>query len=148
MKKILICASLCIATVALDAYAQVKPETQVKQRRSAMSVISFNFSSLAAMAQEKKPYNKDEAAKNADIVAALAEYPKMHFGEGTDKVGDTKAKPEVWQKKADFDTKMDKMASEAHKLPAAARADLASLKKVVSDMAKACDSCHDDYRTK
>jgi cytochrome c556 len=147
MKKLALAAALAFAAAGLTAEAQVKPEDQVKQRRSAYAVLGFNFANLAAMAQEKKPYNKDEAGRSADLVAALSDYPKGHFGDGTDK-GETKAKPEIWQKRADFDSKMDKMVTEAKKLPAAARSDLASLKKAVGDAGGACKACHDDYRAK
>ncbi len=36
----------------------------------------------------------------------------------------------------------------ARKLPQAARGDLASLKKAVSDTGAACKACHDEYRAK
>lgn len=146
MKKQVIVAAFTLAA-AFAAEAQIKAETQIKQRRSGYAVMNFNFSSLAAMAEEKKPFNRDEAARNADLVAALSDYMKGFFGDGTDK-GETKAKPEIWQNRSDFDAKMDKMISEARKLPAAARADLPALKKAVSDAGAACKACHDDYRAK
>jgi cytochrome c556 len=139
-------AAAFVAAAALPLQAQMKPEDQIKQRKSAYAIIGANFGSLAAMAQEKKPFNKDEAARNAQLVAALADYPKGFFGDGTDK-GETKAKAEIWQKRQDFDAKMDKMITEAKKLPAAA-GDLASLKKAVADTGAACKACHDDYRAK
>ncbi|MEO7744120.1 MAG: cytochrome c [Usitatibacter sp.] len=146
MKKQAIVAAFTLAA-AFAAEAQIKPETQIKQRRAGYAVMNFNFSSLAAMAEGKKPFNKDEAARNADLVAALSDYMKGFFGEGTDK-GETKAKPEIWQTRSDFDAKMDKMISEARKLPAAARADLPALKTAVTDAGAACKACHDDYRAK
>ena len=89
------------------------------------------------MAQDKKPYNKEEAIRDADFVALNATEPKLHFAEGTDK-GETKAKPEIWQKRSDFDQKMDKMVNETSKLPQVARnGDLAALKKAVADTGSA-----------
>jgi cytochrome c556 len=148
MKRSVIAVTLALSAAALVVHAQMKPEDQVKQRRAGMAIIGYNFASLAAMAQEKKPFNKDEAARNADLVVALSEYPKNFFGEGTDKVGDTKALPEVWSKRADFDEKMKKMNEEVKKLPPAARGDLAAVKAAVGDVAKACKACHDDFRAK
>ena len=148
MKRIAIATAVFAAAAALVGQAQeLKPEDQVKQRRAGYAVMGHNYASLAAMAQEKKPYNRDEAIRNGELVAALCDYMKNFFGEGTDK-GETKAKPEVWQKRADFDDKMEKMIVEARKLPAAARADLPALKKAVADAGKACKACHDDYRAK
>jgi len=146
MKRIALVATLL--STALSAQAQqAKPEDQIKQRKSAYAVIGHNFSNLAAMAQEKKPYSKDEAVRSADLAAVLADYPRNFFTEGTDK-GETKAKPEIWEKRPDFDSKMDKMIGEVRKLPQAARGDLASLKKAVADAGAACKACHDEYRAK
>jgi cytochrome c556 len=110
--------------------------------------MGYNFASLGAMVQDKKPYNKEEAVRNADFVAMLSDVPKEFFGEGSDKGEHTEAKPEIWQKRPDFDSKMDKMIQETRKLPQAARADLAALKKAVGDAGAACKACHDDYKTK
>ena len=117
MKKHAIAAAI-VAAVASAAVAQqpVKPENQIKYRRAAYQLMNLNFASLDAMAKDKKPFNREEAARNAEFVALLATVPKGFFGEGTDK--DTKAKPEIWTHRADFDSKMDKMVGEAGKLPA------------------------------
>lgn len=147
MKSIAIAAALGLATTAFAAQAQVKPEDHIKQRQSAYAVMGFNFANLNAMATDKKPYNREEAQRSAQLVAALADYPQGHFGEGTDKGRDTKAKPEIWQKRSDFDDKMKNMIAEAKKLPQAA-GEPGALKKQVADTGKACKACHDDYRNK
>ncbi|MEO5693380.1 MAG: cytochrome c [Usitatibacter sp.] len=148
MRKAAIACSLALASLSAVAQQPLKPEKQIELRQSAYALIGYNFGNIAAMAQDKQPYNKDEATRNADFVAMLSDVPKGFFGEGTDKGRDTKAKPEIWQKRADFDAKMDKMIQEAKKLPAAARADLTALKKAVADTGSACKACHDDYRAK
>ena len=147
MKKPAIVA-LLLAAVALPALPQqMKAENQVKYRRAAYQLMNLNFANLDAMATDKKPFNRDEAARNAEFVALLATVPKGFFGEGTDK--DTRAKPEIWKNRADFDAKMDKMTGEAAKLPAVVKAgDMAAFKKHVHDLNEACKACHDEYRTK
>ncbi len=147
MKNTAIAALLVAATAVPAAAQQVKAENQIKYRKAAYTLMNLNFGSLSAMAQEKKPYNQEEAQKNADFVAMLAPVPKNYFGEGTDK--DTKAKPEIWTHRADFDAKMDRMLTEAAKLPAVVRAgDMAAFRKQVSDTDAACKACHDDFRAK
>ena len=148
MKKVAIAVAVAAATTTFVGLAQTKPEDHIKQRQSAYAVLGYNFSNLAAMAQDKKPYNRDEAARSADIVAALADYPKGHFGEGTDKGRETKAKPEIWKNRSDFDAKMDKMITATKALPGAARQDLGALKKAVGDTGGTCKACHDDFRAK
>lgn len=146
--KTTVIAALVVASTAFAAAAQqVKLEDQVKYRRAAYDLMGLNFGSLSAMAQGKKPFDKDEAARNAEFVALLATVPQHYFGEGTDK--DTKAKPGIWSHRADFDSKMKHMIEETAKLPAAVRgADLAAFKQQVDDVSHACKACHDDYRAK
>jgi cytochrome c556 len=147
MKRIALAAVVVAAAAFTVEAQQVKPENQIKYRRAAYQLMNLNFGNLAAMAKEEKPFNKEEAARNAEFVALLATVPKSYFGEGTDK--ETKAKPEIWTNRADFDTKMDKMVGEAQKVPAVVRAgDMAAFKKQVGDLGAACKACHDEYRLK
>ena len=146
MKSAFAAVILAATAVAVQAQ-QVKPENQVKYRRAAYTLMNLNLGSLAAMVEDKKPYNQDEATRNADFVAMLSTVPRNYFGEGTDK--DTKAKPEIWTHRADFDAKMDKMVGEAQKLPAVVRGgDLAAIEKQVGDLGRACKACHEEYRLK
>jgi cytochrome c556 len=140
-------AVLALAAVLPAGAQKMKAEDQVKQRQSGYAILGYNFGSLAAMAQGKKPYDAEEAQRNAQMAANVAGYMRQFFGEGTDMVANTKAKPEIWAKRADFDAKMDKMVAEAQKLPQAA-GDLASLKKAVADTGGACKACHDEYKAK
>lgn len=146
MKTLALATGFAVALATFAVQAQSKPEDQVKQRQAGYRVLGYNFGSLAAMAQGKKPYNREEALRNANLAAAIADYPRQFFGEGSDK-GDTKAKPEIWQRRADFDAKMDKMVTAVKALPQAA-GDEAALKKAVADAGAACKACHDDYRSK
>jgi cytochrome c556 len=147
MKKTAI-GLLLVAATAIPVVAQeVKPENQIKYRRAAYQLMNLNFTNLDNMAKDKKPFSATEAQRNAELVAILSPIPKEYFGEGTDK--DTKAKPEIWTKRADFDAKMEKMVTEAGKLPAVVRAgDTGAFKKQVADVGAACKACHDDYRAK
>lgn len=148
MKRAAIAVLLAACAVPVVVVAQqVKVEDQIKFRRAAYTLLGLNFGSMAAMAQDKKPFSPEEAARNAEFVALLATVPKGYFGEGTDK--DTRAKPEIWTKRHDFDAKMEKMVSEAQKLPAVVKTgDLAAYKKQVAEVGSACKACHDEYRNK
>jgi len=141
---ILIAAS---ATMTAAVAQAPKPEDQIHLRQAAYTMMGYSFGSMAAMAQGKRPYSKDDAIRFADLFVQVSTVPKNFFGEGTDK-GETRAKPEIWTKRADFDAKMDKMIAEGAKLPAAARGDLDSLKVAVKATADTCGACHDEYRIK
>jgi len=144
-----------IAALALAATAtalpvpaqQLKPEAQIHLRQSTMALIGYNFGILAAMAQEKRPYDKAEAERAAQIIPHLAALPGRFFGEGTENGGDTKAKPAIWKNMDDFRKKLEHMQHEVAMLPQAA-GDLGTLKKQVGETGKACKSCHDDYKAK
>jgi cytochrome c556 len=144
-------ALLLLATFAVitTAVAQSpKPEDQIRLRKAAYTMVGYSFGGLAAMAQGKRPYSKDDAVRLADLLAQVAPVPKNFFGEGTDK-GETRAKPEIWTHRQDFDAKMDKMLEEVAKLPAVARTgDINALKAATSETGDACGACHDDYRIK
>ena len=141
-------AALVAAVFCADAQ-QVKPEDQLKLRKAAYVLMNYSLDGLDAMAEGKKPYSKDEAIRDAELLARLANMPKGFFGEGTDKVGETRAKPEIWTSRADFDAKMDKMVQETARLAQTARSgDASALKKAVGDVGAACKACHDDYRAK
>jgi cytochrome c556 len=144
-------AALVLAATAVPVLAQqaMKPDDQIKMRKSTMDLIGYNFGSLDAMAEGKKPFDKDEAVRNADLVSQLVVLPRRFFGEGTSIEGKTKAKPAIWEHRADFDQKMDKLGEEARKLPAVARGgDMEAFKKQVGETGHACKSCHDDYKAK
>ncbi len=149
MKKVAI-AALALAATALPALAQqMKPEDQIRMRQSTMSLVGYNFGALAAMAQGKRPFDKAEAQRAADILPLLAALPGRFFGEGTEHGGHTKAKPAIWKHPDDFKKKLEAMQHEVSMLPqAVSSGDMAAFKKQVGETGKACKSCHDDYKAK
>ena len=149
MKRTGIVALAIGAGAMLGAHAQQpKPEDQLKLRKAAYSLMNYSLGTLDAMVEGKRPFVKDDAIRYADLLAQLSTVPKGFFGEGSDK-GETRAKPEVWTNRADFDTKMDKMTKETARLPQVARTgDAAALKKAIHDVDEACTACHEDYRVK
>jgi len=144
-------ASLLLAALLpmASAVAQtMKPEDQIEVRQAAYTLMGYSFGGIAAMAQGKRPYNKEEAIKDADLLVQVAALPQNFFGEGTDK-GDTRAKPEIWTKRAEFDDKMKKMLAEVAKLPAVTRTgDLEAIKVQAKATGSTCGACHDEFRIK
>ena len=146
-KRALLPLAACIAMTSAIAQT-VKPEDQIELRQAAYTLMGYSFGGIAGMAQGKRPYSKDDAVRLADLLAQVAQVPKNFFGEGTDK-GDTRAKPEIWAKRADFDDKMSKMLAEVAKLPAVTRTgDLDALKVQAKATGATCGACHDDFRIK
>ena len=148
MKKLAI-ASLAFAVVSAGAIAQTKPEDAIKLRQSAMKLIGYNFGSIGAMVNDKKPYNKHEAIRNANRIEALSGHPWEFFVAGTDKGAETKAKSEIWKDQAKFEAVGKKMETETAKLAQVARnGDQAALKTQFGAAAQTCKACHDDFKDK
>ncbi len=150
MHKTLSHLALAAAMAALAAPASAqfaKPEDAVKYRQSSLSVMGNHFSRIGAMANGRVPFDAKVATDNAELVATLSKLPWAAFGPGTDKVGNTKAKPEIWTEQAKFKEASDKMMGEATKLAAAAKTgNLDALKTAFGATAASCKACHDAYR--
>ncbi|MCL2656663.1 MAG: cytochrome c [Betaproteobacteria bacterium] len=142
--------TLAAVVTASSVFAQAKPEeAAIKYRQAAFTVMAKHFGSLGAMANGKAPFDAKVAAADADVLAAVHGLPFTAFGPGTDKGANTKAKPQVWQKTADFNNDADKMRAEMPKLIAAARSgNFDQLKAAFDPTAKTCKSCHDSFKEK
>ena len=135
---------------ALPASAQfAKPEDAVKYRQSALFVMSQHFGRIGAMVNGKAPYDAKAAIENAEIVEQMSHLPWAGFVAGTDKLPNTKAKPEIWTEQAKFKELNEKLQAETPKLVAAAKTNnLDNLKSAFQATGAACKSCHDDFRAK
>src|SRR5262245_2117334 len=97
------------AGIALDATAQErKPEDQIRMRKGALTVMSWNFGVIGAMAKGQRPYDQAEAVKRAEAVAFASQLPWEAFAPGTD-TGDTRALPAVWQQADKFKAAQERL---------------------------------------
>jgi len=152
MKKTLLAAGVAIAvgSVAGIALAQVKPDVQVKQRQSAMTLIGKYWGPIAGMASGKvSPYNADVVSRNATYLENLAQMPWDGFHESTRGEKNTKALPEIWSQKAKFDELAQRLQTETAKLGEIARKkDEAGVKQQYAAVGKVCGACHESFREK
>lgn len=141
-------ATAALLAVAMPASAQfAKPEDAIKYRQSAYFVMGQHFSRIGAMVNGRVPFDAKLAEDNADVVAQMAKLPFAGFAPGTDKGGNTKAKPEIWTEQAKFKDNNDKLMAESIKLAAAAKTgNLDSVKTAFAATAGTCKACHDAYR--
>lgn len=148
--KFAVSLAIAAAACALAAPASAqfaKPEDAVKYRQSALFVMAQHFGRIGAMVNGRAPYDAAAAAANAEEVAHLAKLPWAGFVAGTDKTGNTKAKPEIWTEQAKFKEHSDKLVAETAKLAAAAKTNnLDNLKAAFGPVANTCKACHDAYR--
>ena len=150
--KAFACIAIAATMVAMAAPASAqfaKPEDAIKYRQSALSVMGTHFGRVGAMVNGRVPYDAKVAADNADIVAEMAKLPWAAFGPGTDKGGNTRAKPEIWTEQAKFKEYSEKLVVESSKLAAAAKTgNLDALKTAFGATAGSCKACHDAFQAK
>ena len=139
--------TMALTFCAGSALAQFKkPEDAIKYRQSAFTVMANSFGKIGAVVKGEAPYNKDEVAKNAAVVATLSSLPWQAFGPGTE---GGKAQPEVWSDSAKFKTASEKMQLAVADLNKAAQSgDIESIKKTFGAASQTCKGCHDDFKKK
>lgn len=151
MKKSFLATGVALvlgAGVVTTAFAQAKPDVLVAQRQAAMKLQGKYLGPIGAMMKGAAPYNADVVALNATFLENLARMPWDGFqpstsGEKSD------AKPEVYKDMAKFRAAADTLEAATVRLGAAARArDEAGVRAAFGGVAKACGSCHDDFRVK
>lgn len=151
MKKTLLAAGVAVAVGSIGgaALAQMKPDVQVKQRQSAMTLIAKYWGPIAGMASGKvSPYNADVVSRNATYLENLAQMPWDGFHENT-KGEKSRALPAIWQQKAKFDELAQRLQSETAKLGEVARAkNEAGVKQQYAAVGKVCGACHEGFREK
>jgi cytochrome c556 len=149
MRRQLFTAGLALivgAGWALNAAAQVKPETLVDQRVAAMRLQGKYLGPLVAMAQGKAPYDAAIVTRNAGYLDVLIRLAWDGFDPATQGVK-SRTLPEVYKESAKFKAAQDTMFAETNKFVAAAKSgNETNTKAAINDMLKACNGCHDDFR--
>ena len=118
-------------------------------RQSWFAMVAANFGPMAAMVKGEMPWDQQQMAGYADQLAALTTLDVMRgFADGSDK-GTTRAKPEIWENKPDFEKKMGDLRSAVDELQQVANTDdRKAIATQVGATGKACKACHDAYKSK
>ena len=129
--------------------ADAKPEDTVKYRQSVYTIIGWNFKPIGAMMKGEAPFDAAAVARHAQYIEMLSKALPEGFTKGTgpDAVKNTEAKPEIWTKASDFDTKMKDFQQEAAKLAETAKSgDEKAIKAQFGKTAETCKACHKEFR--
>jgi cytochrome c556 len=151
MRTKMLAAAVAVAALgggSLEALAQAKPDVLVKQRQAAMTLQGKYLGPIGAMLKGTIPYNADVVAVNATYLENLSRMPWDGFVASTQ--GEkSKTKAAAFSDAAKFKAAADALESASAKLGAVARAkDEAGVRASFGAVAKACGSCHDDFREK
>lgn len=149
-KHLIAGAIFSAALIALPAASHFDDkEIPQSYRQSYFALLAANFSPMAATVKGEMPWDQTKMENWANDLAALSTLDVMRgFVDGSDK-GTTRAKPEIWQNKDDFNSKMEDLHQALQGLQTAtAGGDREAIGKALGTAGNACKACHDDYKSK
>ncbi len=140
-------ASFILMSGAVTAAPQTKAEQAIAYRQSVYEVIAWNFGPMKGAVQGKIPYDKDAFALQATRLAMLTPMLPEGFPAGSFVAGKTDAKPLIWEKRAEFDELMKKLAQKSAALAEIAKSgDLDKIKPAFGEVGQVCKSCHEKFK--
>ena len=149
-KLFLLLLSGLVATITLSGCTgeakDTHPEQLVTKRRAVFKQFTRTLEPIGLVARGRKDYNPREVNASALELQKLAQQPWALFSADSN-YPPTHAKPEVWQKAAEFKQAQEQYLATVSQLVKAAEAgDLEHIKPAVSAVEKSCKSCHDQFR--
>ncbi len=149
MARTRLAAAAAVFTLLSSLAAAHFDEEQMPQsyRQSYFALLAANFGPMVAAVKGEIPWDQKAMAGWAHDLATLSTLNVMRgFPEGSD-TGTTRAKPEIWQNKADFENKLKDLDKALVALQqTTAGGDREAIAAAVGDAGKACKACHDDYK--
>jgi cytochrome c556 len=140
----------CLATLVVIGFAAAQSGPKVMSGdvvADRQRLMKLNGASWADAQAKFKAGNIEAIAVNAETMAVLAQHIPVLFPQGslTEK---SNAKPEIWQKWAEFESAAKNMQVWAEKLRDTAKTkDAAATGAVIKDFGRqACGSCHTPFR--
>lgn len=137
-------AVVAVAIAGCATGHTMSPASAVAERQRLMKLNGASWQDVQA---KVKAGNIEAVAVNAETLAVTARHIPSLFPEGS-MTAESKAKPEIWQKWAEFEQASRAMQVEAEKLRDAARAkNRAQVEAIVKDFGRnACGACHTPFR--
>ena len=129
------------------ALAVNAPEDVIKYRQNLMKAVGGHIGNIALLVKGKVDF-KAGLADDAEAIADLLENAGIAFPEGTSE-GKTRAKPEIWEKRGEFDATLEDTIVKARALAVAAKGgDMAAVGAALGALGKSCGACHKPFRIK
>lgn len=140
-------ATIALSPLAISHFDD--KEIPQSYRQSWFAMIGTNFGPMVAMVKGEMPWDDSQMAAYADQLAALTTLDVMRgFADGANK-GTTRAKPEIWENKEDFQNKLNDLRDAADQLKTAANGtDRKAIGAQIGAVGKTCKACHDEYKSK
>ena len=141
---------LLSAALSLPAIAHIERSEPLQSlRQSYFAILGMTFGPMGDMVKGDIEWNGEQfAAWASDLAAVSSVTVERGFAPGSDK-GKTRAKPEIWDNKADFEEKLGNFRMQAAKLAeVAATGDRQAIAGQFRQTGGACKACHDNYKSR
>jgi cytochrome c556 len=135
-----------VVVVACGASAVLAQSDAIKTRKGLMKENNDHAKTLVQMIRGQSQFDaKAVEAAFAQWAETAQKLPGL-FPEDSKTGEKTRASPEIWLDKKDFDEKAAAFGKAVADNRAQATASLDGLKKAMNAAGKACDNCHERYR--
>ena len=131
--------------VTLSVAGHAMAADPIETRQAIMSSVGAAAKVSGEMLKGNIAFSPDVAMSALATFTAAGWIYTAFFPEDSNK-GDTKAKETIWTDRDGFVAASEKFASDAAAAMAAKPADLDAFKAAFGNVAKNCQSCHEDYR--
>lgn len=138
---------LTVAAVAGIAAAQAAddPANAIKYRKMVMGALGAHIGAISSVVKGEVSHGAHVPAHAKALYATSLMLPDI-FPEGSD-MGDTRAKPVIWQEWDKFQGRIKDLNAAAEKLSQIAESgDMAAVGAQLKEVGEACGGCHKPYR--
>ena len=132
------------------ALAAMTPQQQIEARQAGFKKIGGTFKALNDQLHSPAPDKAQIAALAGQLKSLTPSIPTWFpAGTGPEAGVKTAAKPEIWQKNAEFKADAKALQGEVDKLAAiAGGGDIAAITAQTKAVGARCGACHNDFRQK
>lgn len=134
-----------VAALAVGATAVFAQSAAIGQRQEAMKTFGGAMKEPGGMMKGATPFDLPKVQASLKILADGAPKLKELFPDDSKTGGKTEALPAIWEKKAEFLARYDKLAADATAAAVAIK-DEASFKTEWPKIGANCGGCHKEYR--
>lgn len=138
-----VAVAAAIAVGATAVYAQNLDA--IKGRKDSMKALSAAAKAPGGMMKGEAPFELPKVQAALKTFQDEAGKQKGFYPDNAKEGGETEALPAIWEKKADFEAKLAKLAADAKAAEGAIK-DEASFKAEWGKVMSNCGGCHKEYR--
>ncbi|WP_244642163.1 c-type cytochrome [Chelatococcus reniformis] len=140
----LVATVLVFAALAVGSTVVTAEPDPIAERKVLLKQMAGAVKDPAQMLKGAEPFNAAKVKEALAVVVTNAGKLPALFPD-TSKVGKTDALPKIWESKADFDVRFDKLGKDAA-ASIASITDEASFKAAMPKVLGNCGACHKEYK--